>query len=98
MRRRILLVLAAAVAGGVVAAATASGAGPGPGISQGSNGLTRGNERYVSLPAGDSTSIQVIDRKGGSVLRFLSIKGTWGLPLVAYDGTTDGLLPDGRTL
>src|SRR2546423_961034 len=28
----------------------------------------------------------------------LDLKGTWGIPLVAYDGTTGGLLRDGRTL
>ena len=41
---------------------------------------------------------QVVARNGGSVLRFMSITGTWGIPLVAFDGTADGLLPDGRTL
>jgi hypothetical protein len=64
----------------------------------GGNGLTRGNERYITVPAGNSTAIEVIDRNGGSVTRFMSIKGNWGIPLVAYDGTTDGLLPDGRTI
>src|SRR5439155_25157089 len=64
----------------------------------GSNGITRGNERYVAVPAGARTSIQVINRNGGQVIRFMSLKGTWGIPLVAFDGTTEGLLPDGRTL
>ncbi len=98
MRRRILLGLAIGVGCVVAVTTTASGAGPGPGLSQGWDGLTRGNERYVTVPAGASTSIQVINRNGGRVLRFMSIKGTWGIPLVAYDGTTAGFLPDGRTL
>ena len=28
----------------------------------------------------------------------MSLKGSWGIPLVAFDGTAQGLLPDGRTL
>jgi len=98
MRRRILLGLAVGVGCLVAVTTTASGAGPGPGLSQGWDGLAAGNERYVTVPAGASTSIQVINRNGGRVLRFMSIKGTWGIPLVAYDGTTAGFLPDGRTL
>ncbi|TML04218.1 MAG: hypothetical protein E6G36_06865 [Actinobacteria bacterium] len=98
MRKRILLGLAVGVGCLVAVTTTASGAGPGPGLSQGWDGLAAGNERYVTVPAGASTSIQVINRNGGRVLRFMSIKGTWGIPLVAYDGTTAGFLPDGRTL
>jgi hypothetical protein len=98
MRTRILLLLAVGATGLLAVATAATGAGPSPGVSQGGNGLTRGNERYITVPAGSSTSIQVIDRNGGEVRRFVNIKGTWGIPLVAYDGTTDGLLPDGRTI
>ena len=98
MRRRILLGLAVGVGCLAAVATAASGAGPGPGISQGWDGLTRGNERYVTVPAGAATALEVIKRDGGRVLRFMNIKGTWGIPLVAYDGTASGLLPDGRTL
>ncbi len=98
MRRRILVVVAAGLTCFIAAAPAASGAGPSPGISTGWDGLTRGNVRYVSVPSGASTSIQVINRNGGRVLRFMTIKGTWGIPLVAFDGTAEGLLPDGRTL
>jgi hypothetical protein len=31
-------------------------------------------------------------------MRFRSLRGTFGLPFVAYDGTTSGLTHDGRTL
>jgi hypothetical protein len=98
MRTRILLLLAVGVTGLLAVATAANGAGPGPGLSVGGNGLTHGNERYITVPAGNSTAIEVIDRNGGRVTRFMSINGNWGIPLVAYDGTTDGLLPDGRTI
>jgi hypothetical protein len=98
MRRRILLVLAAGLACAVGATTAASAGGPSPGISQGWDGVARGNERYVSIPAGASTSIQVINREGGRVVRFMKIEGTWGIPLVDFHGTTEGLFPDGRTL
>jgi hypothetical protein len=98
MRRAILMVLGAGVVCAIGAVSAASGAGPGPGLSQGWDGVTRGNECYVSVPVRGSTSIQAIDRNGGRVVRFMTLKGTWGIPLVAYDGTTEGLLPNGRTL
>jgi len=99
MRRRFLALITIGVLGVLGAATTAAGdGGPGPGVSFGWNGITHGNMRYVSVPAAGWTSIQAITRNGGRVVRFMSIKGNWGIPLVAYDGTTEGLLPDGRTL
>jgi hypothetical protein len=98
MRRRIALVLALGAGCLAVVATAAWGAGPGPGIDQGARGLTRGGERYLTFPAGSATAIAVVDRHRGTVRRSMSIAGTWGIPLVAFDGTTDGLLPDGRTL
>jgi hypothetical protein len=98
MRTRILLVLAVGAACLLTATTAATGAGPSPGLSFGSVGLAHGNERYVTVPAGKATTLEAIKRGGGDVLRFMSIRGSWGIPLVAFDGTTGGLLPDGRTL
>jgi hypothetical protein len=97
MRRRILIVLAAAVACGI-AAAMASGAGPSPGLSQPAKGLTNGNVRYLAVPAGSETSVQVTNRQGDRLLREMTLKGVWGIPLVAFDGTAEGLLADRHTL
>ena len=36
--------------------------------------------------------VQVIRRQDGRVVKFMSLKGAWGIPVVAYDGTTDGLM------
>jgi hypothetical protein len=101
MRRRGL---GALLTGGLLictlgAATAASGdGGPGPGVSFGWDGIAYGNVRYVAIPTARWTSVQAIDRNGGRVLRFMELKGTWGIPLVANDGTTGGLLRDGHTL
>lgn len=97
MRRRILLVLGLALACAVWTTTLASGAGPSPGLSEGSKGLANGNLRYVALPSGKTTEVQVVDREG-DVRRHMRINGSWGIPLVAYDGTAEGLFPNGRTL
>jgi hypothetical protein len=98
MRRRILIVLAAGLACAIGATTAASAGGPSPGISQGVNGIVSGNERYVAVRAGASTSVEALARNGGGILRVMNIKGQWGIPLVDFHGTTEGLLPGGRTL
>jgi hypothetical protein len=99
MRSRLLISAAVAVVGVAAAAPAASGdGGPGPGFSQGWDGIQSGNVRYVAVPAGGQTALEVIRRNGGRVVRFMTMKGSWGIPLVANDGTTGGLLRDGRTL
>lgn len=96
MQRRILLVLAAAAAI-LLPATIASGAGPSPGISRGGSGVTSGKLRYVALPAGGATLVEALDRQSRLVRR-RSVTGKWGLPLVAYDNTVEGLVQSGRTL
>lgn len=98
MRRRILLVLGVAAACAVWATAVASGAGPSPGLAQVRVGLTNGNVRYLAVPASRTTELQAVNREDGRVLRHMRIQGIWGIPLVAYDGTAEGLFPNGRTL
>ena len=73
MRTRILLVLAIGAACLLTVTTAATGAGPSPGLSLGSVGLAHGNERYVTVPAGKSTTLEAIKRGGGNVLRFMSI-------------------------
>ncbi len=96
MRSRSLLVLAAAAA--ILSSTTmASGAGPSPGISRGGSGVTSGKVRYVALPAGPATLVEALDRQS-RVVRQRSVDGSWGLPLVAYDNTVEGLVQGGRAL
>ena len=98
MPRRLLATIAVCM-GCAAAVANAGGAsGPGAGVQQGWDGLANGAVRYVAVPADGSTAVEVIRRQDGRVLRFMALKGTWGIPVVAFDGTADGLMGDGRTL
>jgi len=90
----VIVLLGAAA---VTPAASGDG-GPGPGYAQGWDGLQAGDIRYVTVPAGGWTVIEVIRRDGGRVSNFMTLKGSWAIPMVAYDGTTGGLMPDGHTL
>lgn len=97
MRTRLLI--AAAVAITCAAAPAAAGAGgPSAGVVQGGDGIAQGGVRYVALPAGQSTVVEAISRRTGSVLRWSVVPGSYGIPLVGLDGSTDGISHDGSTL
>src|SRR6059036_469874 len=99
MRRRVLAVAAVGVICTLGAAGSAAGdGGPAQGSVQGWDGVARGGVRYVAVPTPGWTSLQVIARKGGRVIKFMNLKGSWGIPLVAFDGSGDALLRDDRTL
>jgi hypothetical protein len=98
MGRRILLLLAGGLTCAVMSSSVAAAGGPSPGLALGGNGVSSGNVRYVTMQAHGSTVLTKIDRKGGRVLRSMTLKGIWGVPLVAFDGTAEGLLAGGRTL
>jgi len=89
-------IVVAALAGG----AGAAGGGPSPGVSWGWNGiLGRGNQvRYVAIPSNRVTVVEVVRVLGGRVLRWTSIPGTYGIPLVTVFGSAGGLSRDGKTL
>jgi hypothetical protein len=91
-----LIVLGVACAAAVQAVAL--GAGPSPGVLQGQAGIARGDVRYVAVPGPNGTTLEAIRRQGGRVLKFKPLSGSWGIPLVAYDGSAGGLSVDGRTL
>lgn len=98
MAGRLLATIAICMGCAVTAASAGGAGGPGAGVQQGWDGLASGVVRYVAVPAASSTTVQVIRRKDGRVLHFMSLKGAWGIPVVAYDGTTAGLMGDRRTL
>src|SRR5215471_17355527 len=100
MRRTALLLLAAALAASCVAVSAAADGGPSPGISWGWNGiLAPGHEvRYVAIPTGSSTVVESVRILGGRILRWSSVRGSYGVPQVAWDGSMGGLTRDGRTL
>ena len=90
-----LAVLAAA------AFCTAAGAaGPSPGVMFGGTGVAapNGNVRYVAMSNGSTTVVQTVAAQTGRVVRWTWLQGSFGVPIVAFDGQTEGLTADGRTL
>jgi len=84
----------------LVAGAPAGGGGPSPGAVTGWKGVlaTGGATRYVAMPSGNSTLVAAVHVGTGRVERYASVRGTFGVPLVAYDGSAGGISHDGRTL
>lgn len=99
--RSIVHVVAVLVAAAVVAEAAAAGGGPAPGALAGWDGvrIPGAKVRYAALPSGrGTTAVAAVAMRGGRILRFGVVDGELGVPLVAFDGTTDGLSADGRRL
>src|SRR3954447_21061024 len=94
MTLRIALLLA------LVFAAAAGAAGPSPGLLQGPAGITAPAQKYrfVALHGPRTTKLAAIDKATGRVVRSRLLRGEWGIPLVAFDGTADGLSRDGKVL
>lgn len=86
----------------LAAAPSASAAGPqaSPGLMYGWTGVTAVGQpfRYVTLPARNQTVLASVRRSTGRVWNWRSLNGTWGIPIVANDGTAGGLSRDGRLL
>lgn len=101
MKRRLLFVFAlATLATGWGTVAASGDGGPSPGVALGWDGVVAPSNdvRYVALPARRSTVVAAVRVRDGRVIRFGSVPGSWGIPLVTWNGTTAGLSPDGRTL
>ncbi len=99
MLRRFVCGLVAALALAPVAAADGSG-GPSPGVVNGGPGATLPGFglRYVALNDGSNTYLEAIQKRNGAVLNADFVKGTWGVPLIGFDGSTGGLSTDRSTL
>ena len=98
MRRFLSVTILAAATVAVAAPVTAADGGPTPGLAGGA-GISTPNGRihYVTLSAGDGTVVEAIDRHG-TVLRYNWLPGSFGISLVAYDGSAGGLSHDGKRL
>ena len=94
------LVLGPLVAGLTVLVGSASGAGPSPGVTFGSPGIVShdGKLRYLAMQAGKGTLVESVTTRGGVVRRTRFLKGWFGVPLVAYDGSAGGLARNGHRL
>ncbi len=94
------LAIAMLVAAAWVSTGSADGGGVSPGVSFDGNGVLsrRGDMRYVSVLAGRGSVIEAVRIRGGLVLRSRFLRGTYGIPFVAYDGSVGGLSHNGRRL
>jgi hypothetical protein len=92
----LALTLAAVTAGG----ARADGVGPSPGAETGWDGVLApgGTTRYVALPGQRETIVAAVRVRDGRIARWGAVDGGFGIPLVALDGSTDGLSGDGKRL
>ena len=88
-RRFIAMFAAIGIAAAWAAAGAAGDGGPSPGVSSGWDGVAApdGNVRYVALAGGRGTVVAVVRVRGGRVVRYGWIPGSYGVPLVAYDGS-----------
>jgi hypothetical protein len=99
MRRLILsMILVGAVAW--TAAAASGDGGPSPGVDQAGEGIVSpsGQLRYVAVPLGSRTMIEVLRVDGGLLRMVRIVKGRYGIPFVTNRGDTGGLSRDGRLL
>ena len=84
----------------VVAPGAPADGGPSPGVVMGWDGVVApsGAVRYVALIGGPTTTLAVVRVNGGRVVRSSWLRGGYGVPLVANDGTAGGVSADGSTL
>ena len=94
------LAIATIMAAAWTATGAADGGGGSPGVRMGSAGVTArgGTVRYVTLPAGRGTLVETVRVRGGHVESWNFLRGSYGIPLVAYDGSAGGLAHNGRRL
>jgi hypothetical protein len=71
---------------------------PVAGVATGGQGVAWGAVRYVALPTHGGTAVAQIDRATGEVNGYASLRGGWGIPQVAFDGSTAGISAGGGTL
>ncbi len=93
----VAVVLAATI---VVAGASADGSPYSPGLVYGWSGVGSHEPgvRLVAFGMLRSTIVAAVRARDGRVLRSRVVRGFYGVPLVAYDGTPGGLSGDGRSL
>jgi hypothetical protein len=98
MKRALVLGILAVVLS--VLAGSAAGAGPSPGVVYGQPGVASrdGTLRYVAVRAHGGTLVKAVASASGQVRRQRLLRGTFGIPLVAYDGSKGGLSHDGSRL
>ena len=98
MRLRGLTLLTIAGLVAAAAAGLATAAGPTPGLAEAGVVSPSGLFRYVAVPRAGKTFVKAVRVSDGKMLRYVTLRGMFGVPLVAYDGTAGGLTRDGKRL
>jgi hypothetical protein len=99
MRRVIVVTLVVGAAW--AAAAGADGGGPSPGPNWGAPGKVDAKRgvRYVALIGIENdTVLEAIRLRDGNIVRWRALRGAFGIPGVAWDGSIGGLSRDGKRL
>jgi hypothetical protein len=96
--RKLLWILALTAVAAFPAAARADGIAF-AGVKDGGEGTASldGLVHYVTLPMSKQTVVTKVSAEG-SVLAYRALPGAWGIPLVAFDGSTGGLSTNGGVL
>lgn len=83
-----------------VGTAGANGSVYSPGLVYGWSGVgaDKSDVRFVAFGMPKSTIVAAVRARDGHVLRSHVLRGFYGVPLVAYDGTAGGLSGDGKSL
>jgi hypothetical protein len=92
----LVLAVAAVTAGG----ANANGSPYSPGLVYGWSGVGAQSSglRFVAFGMPKSTIVAAVRARDGQVLRSKVVRGSYGVPLVSYDGTSGGLSGDEKSL
>ena len=100
MRMRPFTIALTLLAAAWAVGAAAGDGGPAPGPVLGWGGVLAPSHavRYVTFPSGRDTVVAAVRVDGGRIARWRIVRGAFGIPSVAYDGTTEGVSRDGRTL
>ena len=100
MKKLLVLVVAAFVVVGAASADAQKGGPATAAVLHGGHGVVSpdGKTRYVAVPTDRHTVVSFVRTRGGAVGRWRTLRGSYGVPLVGLDGTTDGVSRDGRTL
>ena len=93
MKKTLLALVAVLTAAAAATAAAGAGGGPSPGTLVGWDGVRApgADIRYVALATGSTTTVAAVRIHGGRVLRWATVRGGYGIPAVAFDGSTGGL-------
>src|SRR5919197_5999117 len=100
MRRLLLVTICGLGLMLLPATGAAADGGPVPPVQGGTGTTAPGSEfTFIALGTGNgNTIVQRVRRNGGVVERYRRIPGSFGVPGVAFDGSTTGLSADGKTL